>query len=106
MIDPYIEGKISAVGIAPKSKGGLQFQIPQAESDARANIAAQLETTVSRLTKDALRSAKISDAEEVENIFSQVTKNLIKDIPLRGVRRVNMYRDNASGDLYLSLIHI
>ncbi len=103
ILDPYVEGKIAAVGIAPKSKGGFQFQIPQAEADARANIAAQLNTEVSRLTKNALRAARIAEQEEVENVFSQVTKNLIKKVPLRGARRINIYVDPDKGDLYVHM---
>jgi hypothetical protein len=103
VINPNIEGKISAVGIAPKSKGGLQIQIPQAEADARANIAAILQTEVSRLTKDAIRSAKVSNVEEFDNVFSQATKNLVKKIPLTGSKRVNMFRDNSDGSLYIQM---
>jgi len=103
VLDPYVDGKVAAVGIAPKSRGGLQFQIPQAEADARANIAAQLETEVSRMTKDALRSARIADNEEVENVFSQVTKSLVKKVPLRGARRINMYKDSTDGSLYIHM---
>ena len=103
VLNPDIKGKISAVGMAPKSRGGLQFQIPQAEADARANIAAQLETEISRMTKDAIRSARVSEREEVENIFSQVTKNLVKKVPLRGSRRVNLYRDKTDGSLYIHM---
>jgi len=103
VINPNIKGKISAVGIAPKSRGGLQIQIPQAEADARANIAAILQTEVSRITKNAIRSAKVSDIEEFDNIFSQATKNLVKKFPLAGSKRVNMYRDNNDGSLYIQM---
>ncbi len=103
VINPNIEGKISAVGIAPKSKGGLQIQIPQAEADARANIAAIIQTEVSRITKNAIRSAKISDIEEFDNIFSQATRNLVKKFPLSGSKRVNMYKDNNDGSLYIQM---
>lgn len=103
VINPNIDGNIAAVGIASRSRGGLRFQIPQAEADARANIAAQINTEVSRLTKDALRSASISGNEEVESVFSQVTKNIIKKIPLRGAKRINMYKDAQDGNLYIHM---
>jgi hypothetical protein len=103
VLNPNIEGQIAAVGIAPKSRGGLQFQIPQAEADARANIAALIETEVSRMSKDALRAARISEREEVENVFSQVTKNLVKKVPLRGAKRINLYRDKIDGNLYIHM---
>ena len=53
VLSPAIEGTIAAVGIAPASAGGLQFEIPKAEADARANIAAQINVEISRLTKNA-----------------------------------------------------
>lgn len=103
VIDPSVEGKIAAVGMAPKSRGGLQFQIPQAESDSRANIAAQINTEVSRLTKNALREARVAGQDDVENVFSQVTKNVVKKIPLMGAKRINMYKDPSDGALYIHM---
>jgi hypothetical protein len=103
VLNPHIEGTIAAVGISPASTGGLQFQIPKAEADARANIAAQIETIVSRLTKDALREAKISDQNDVEHVFSQATKSLIKEVPLSGARRVNMFKDPDDGTLFVHM---
>ena len=103
VLDPSVSGRIAAVGIAPKSRGGLQFQIPQAESDARANIASQISTEVSRLTKNALREARIGEVDDVENVFSQVTKNVVKKIPLMGAKRINMYKDSNDGSLYIHM---
>jgi gas vesicle protein len=103
VLNPQIEGSIAAVGIAPKSKGGLQFQIPKAEADARANIAAQISTEVSRLTKNSLREAQLDEVNDVENVFTQATKNLIKKIPISGSRRINMYVDPNDGSLYVHM---
>jgi|SaaInlStandDraft_7_1057024.scaffolds.fasta_scaffold07363_6 hypothetical protein len=103
VLDPYIDGTIAAVGMSPASTGGLQFQIPKAEADARANIAAQIETIVSRLTKDALREVKIADQNDVENVFSQATKSLIKEVPLSGARRRNMFKDPEEGTLFVHM---
>ena len=103
VLDPKVDGTIAGVGIAPKSKGGLQFQIPQAEADARANIASQINTEVSRMTKNALRESRIDGFDDVENVFSQVTKNVVKKIPLMGARRINMYRDPVEGTLYIHM---
>jgi hypothetical protein len=103
VLNPNLEDSIAAVGISPKNRGGLRFQIPQAEADARANIAAQINTEISRLTKDALRSADISGNQDVESTFSQVTKALIKKVPLRGAKRINMYKDPTDGSLYIHM---
>jgi hypothetical protein len=100
---PEIRGSIAAVGIAPKSRGGLQFQIPQAEADARANIASQIRTEVSRLTKNALREARINEIDDVENVFTQATKNVVKKIPLEGATRRKLWQDPKDGTLYVQM---
>ncbi len=103
VIAPEADGTISAVGIAPKTRGGLQFQLPRAKADGRANIAAQIETQVSRLTKEALRSARVGDTEEIETVFTQATKSVIKKLPLRGAKRTRMYQDPKDGTLYIQM---
>ena len=60
VVDPSIQGMISAVGIAPKTAGGIKMQIAQAEADAMANMAAQIQTSVSRVTKESLRRAGVA----------------------------------------------
>jgi hypothetical protein len=103
VLDPSMEGMIAAVGIAPKSRGGIQFQIPKAEADARANIAAQINTEVSRLTKSALRESKINDVNDIEDVFTQATKNVVKKINLLGARRVNIFKDPEDGTLFVHM---
>jgi hypothetical protein len=103
VVEPNIPGKISAVGIAPKSAGGVQFQIPQAEADARANIAAILNTKISRLTKSALSQNKVEGQEQIESVFSQTTKNVVKNVPLKGAKRVNIFKDPSDGSLYIQM---
>ena len=50
-----------------------------------------------------MRSANISGNEEIENVFSQVTKNIVKKVPLRGSKRINMYKDPSDGNLYIHM---
>jgi hypothetical protein len=102
VIEPDINGGLAAVGMAQPSKGGLQFQIPKAEMDARANIATKINTKISRITKQALREANVSGVNDVEEVFSQATKEVIKDIPLSGVKRINMYKAK-DGVLYVRM---
>lgn len=104
VLDPTIEGKIAAVGISPKSKGGIKLQFAQAESDARANIASQIGVEVSRLTKDAMRKGQVDDVENVDQYFSQVTKEVIKDLPLSGAKRVNVFQSPQDGSLYVHMV--
>jgi len=88
--------------MAQPSKGGLQFQIPKAEADARANIATKINSSISRVTKQALREANVSGVNDVEDVFSQATKEVVKDIPLSGVERINMYQAK-DGTLYVHM---
>lgn len=85
------KGEIGAVGIASPSKGGYKFQIQIAELDAKGNIAAKINSEISRVTKQALRSANVNMADDVEEFFSQATKEVVKDMPLAGAVRTKTY---------------
>lgn len=102
VLDPEIEDGIAAVGIASPSRGGIKFQIPKAEIDAKANIAATIQSDISRITKDSLREAKVNDVNDVEEFFSQASKEVVKDIPLSGVKRINIFQ-GKDGTLYVHM---
>lgn len=103
VLDPAIEGGVAAVGIASPSKGGIKFQLPKAELDAKANIAATIQSEISRITKDSLRSAKVNENDDVEEFFAQATKEVVKDLPLSGVKRLNIFKAE-DGTLYVHMI--
>ena len=44
VLDPNVADGIGGVGIASPSQGGIKFQIPKAEIDAKANIAATIQS--------------------------------------------------------------
>lgn len=102
IIDPKIDDGIAAVGISSPSKGGFRFQIPKAEADAKANIAGILQSEISRVTKNALRESKLNDVNDVEEFFSQATKDVVKNVKLAGAERINMYQ-SADGSLYIRM---
>ena len=102
VIDPKMDEKITAVGIASPSIGGFDIQLRKAELDAKANLASQIGSEVSRVTKAALRQAKIDDLEDVEQVFSQATKDVVKRFPLSGAKRINIYQGN-DGTLYVRM---
>jgi len=104
VLDPRVEGKVAAVGISPASKGGLKVQIAQAETDARANIAQQISSEISRITKDSLQKAQVDNNEAYQAAFSQATKDVVKNIPLTGALRQNIYKDSTTGELYVHMI--
>lgn len=103
VLDPAVDSGIGAVGIASPSRGGIKFQIPKAELDAKANIAATIQSEISRITKNSLRSAKTNDIDDVEDFFAQATKEVIKNLPLSGVKRLNMFKAK-DGSLYIHMV--
>ena len=108
VIDPSVEGKIAAVGIAPKTVGGIKMQIAQAEADAIANMATQIQTSVSRITKESMRRAGVSTEEKtsevVDQYFAQATKNIVKNVPISGAKRKNIYQSPSDGALYIQMV--
>ncbi len=103
VLDPKIDDGIAAVGIASPSRGGIKFQIPKAELDAKANIAATIQSEISRITKDSLRSAKVNENDDVEEFFAQATKEVVKNLPLSGVKRLNIFKAD-DGTLYVHMV--
>lgn len=103
VLDPNVDEGVAAVGIASPSKGGIKFQLPKAELDAKANIAATIQSEISRITKDSLRSAKVNDVDDVEEFFAQATKEVVKDLPLSGVKRLNIFKSD-DGTLYVHMV--
>ncbi len=102
VIDPSVSDGVGAVGIAQPSRGGIKFQIPQAELDAKANIAATIQSEISRVTKNSLRSAKVNENDDVEEFFAQATKDVVKNFPLSGVKRLHIYQ-GKDGTLYIHM---
>lgn len=102
VLDPKVEDGIGGVGIAQPSRGGIRFQIPKAEMDARANIASTIQTEVNRVTKNALRESNTNGINDVEDFFSQATKNVVKNLPLSGIERINIYQAQ-DGTLYVHM---
>jgi hypothetical protein len=103
VLDPSVKDGVGGVGIASPSKGGITFQIPKAELDAKANIAATIQSEISRITKNSLRSAKVNENDDVEEFFAQATKEVIKDLPLSGVKRTNIFK-SEDGTLYIQMV--
>lgn len=103
VLDPAVKDGVAGVGIASPSKGGIKFQIPKAELDAKANIAATIQSEISRVTKNAMRSADVNGNDDVEEFFSQATKEAVKNLPLSGVKRINIFKD-SDGTLYVHML--
>ena len=104
VLDPSIQGKVSAVGIASKTAAGIQLQIAQAEANGRANLATSIQTEVSRITKDATKQVKINGTEQVEQFFAQATQEVVKNLPISGARRVNIFQSPQDGTMYIQMV--
>ncbi len=94
---------VAGVGIAGPSKGGIAVQIARAELDAKANIASTIQSEISRVTKNALRSAKVNDNDDVEEFFAQASKEVVKNLPISGAKRDKIYTAE-DGNLYIRMI--
>ncbi len=103
VLDPNVADGVAAVGIASPSKGGIKFQIPAAELDAKSNIAATIQSEISRVTKNSLRSANVNNADDVEEFFAQASKEVVKNLPMSGVKRINIFQAN-DGTLYVHMV--
>lgn len=103
VVDPSVPDGVGGVGIASPSKGGIQFQIPKAELDAKANIAATIQSEISRITKNSMRSAQVNNNDDVEEFFAQATKEVVKNLPLSGVKRLAMFVAD-DGSLYIHMV--
>jgi len=101
--DPEIKDGIGAIGIASPSKGGIKFQIQMAELDAKGNMAAKISSEISRVTKNAMRSANVNNADDVEEFFAQATKEVVKNLPMNGAVRDAIYL-GKDGSLYIHMI--
>ncbi len=103
VVDPKIKDGVAAVGIAGPSRAGYAVQLPKAELDAKANIASTIQSEISRVTKNAIRSGKVNDADEVEEFFAQASKEVVKNLPLSGARRIHMFKAK-DGTLYVHMM--
>lgn len=103
VLDPSVKEGVGGVGIASPSKGGIKFQLPKAELDAKANIAATIQSEISRVTKNALRSAKVNENDDVEEFFAQASKEVVKNLPMSGVKRLNIFK-SEDGTLYVHMV--
>ncbi len=101
--DPSIKDGIGALGIAAPSKGGIQFQIPRAELDGKGNLASTIQNEISRVTKSAMRSGGVNEQSDVDDFFSQATKEVVKSVPLSAARRDAIYV-GKDGTLYVHMV--
>jgi hypothetical protein len=97
------ENGITGIGISAFRGGGLRMQIRQAEVDAKAEIASKIESSISRVTKEALQESDINKINDVAQFFSQATKQVVKERSLSGVVRTHLFIDRDK-NLYVRML--
>lgn len=95
--------ELSGIGIASPSRGGLKYQLAQAELNAKGNLASKIDSEISRVSKNALRSARINEGDDIEDFFAQATKEVVNNLPLRGASRIKTYIAK-DGTLYVMVV--
>lgn len=103
VLNPKIEGSISAVGMTEYSKHGLHAMLALAEMDARAKLAGKIQMVISQVQKKSIRHVSIEQIDEFEQLFKQVTKEVINEIPISGAQRINIFQ-SEDGALYVHTI--
>ena len=66
-------------------------------------LAAKIQSEISRVTKNSLRSANVNNVDDVEEFFAQATKEVVNSLPLNGVMRDKIYQ-GKDGSLYIHVI--
>lgn len=103
VLNPQSNDGITAVGMSGYSRHGVKIMKPQAEMDARAKLAGQIQTFVSRSQKQALLATQVGGTDDMESVFSQSTKEVVKQVPLSGAVIVNQ-KMMENGDYYVQLV--
>jgi hypothetical protein len=94
--------ELNGIGVAPESRGGIKYQLAAAELDAKGNLATKIYSEITRITKNALRSANVNQGDDVEEFFTQATKEVVNNIPISGMTRTSTYLAK-DGNLYVMM---
>lgn len=78
--DQPVEGvEVSAVGVAEKSAAGHSFMKQMAATDARVQLAQQVQVQVRNMIKQYVESTGTADAETVDRVNTSVTKQITSE---------------------------
>lgn len=103
ILRPKAKGSISSIGIAGYNKHGLEIMMLEAQMDAKAKLAGQLQMQISQAQEKIIRTNSKKDSATMEKAFMQASKEVIKNIPLKNFERINMYQAK-DGTLYIHMI--
>lgn len=94
------EGMVTAVGSAPFSKLGLEFSKHEAMSNARSNLAQQIQTLVVTKVKAFSQSNDLGDDTIVNNIARDVAKQAAKKT-LKRSEQLKFWQNENTKDVYV-----
>ena len=94
-----MEGGLFAVGSAPKSPLGINFQRNEAISHARDELARQMKVKVKNMIKTYMSSTGIGDNQTAERVATQVSKQLTSQV-LHGSKLLKTWM-GSDGTMYV-----
>jgi len=100
--DEPVEGlEVSAVGIASKSAAGHSFMKQMASTDARVQLAQQMQVHVQNMIKQYAETTGAADSETVDKVNTSVTKQITKESLVGS--RIYKTQTSPNGTLYVLL---
>jgi hypothetical protein len=99
VFQPQVKGKLAAVGSAPKSSGGMQFQRNEAMASARDELARMVSVNVRNMFQSFQEATGIGDAETFDRVSTNVSKQVTNQT-LVGSRQDDIWVD-PEGTMYL-----
>ena len=102
VLDPTIEGGLSAVGSAKMSKAGMQFTRTQALAAGRDGLARQMTVKVKNMVKNFTQATGIGDDEVVDRVSAQVSKQVSKQT-LTGSKQKDLWI-SPSDELFVLVV--
>jgi len=102
VLNPSLEGGISAVGSAKVGKAGMQFARTEAMAHGRDELARITSVKVKNMVKNFTQTTGVGDAETVDKVSSQVTKQVTSQA-LNGSKQKDTWI-SPSGELFVLLV--
>lgn len=102
VLNPQVEGTLSAVGSAKKSQAGMQFTRDAAMANARSEITRMIEVKVNTMMKDFTQVTGVGDKETVDKVTSSVSKQIASQ-SLKGSQQKDVWM-SPCGELYVLVV--
>ena len=102
VLNPSLEGGISAVGSAKIGKAGMQFARTEAMAHGRDELARITSVKVKNMVKNFTQSTGVADAETVDKVSSQVTKQVTNQA-ISGSKQKETWI-SPSNDIYVLVV--